>query len=107
MKKPSYPLAIAEALLVNLIWSSSFIIVKIALSDLGPLTIGGLRYFIGALLLLPFMLREKGAPISGKMWAWLLLIGISQYAVANGALFWSLKYLPATTVSFLMGSITI
>ncbi len=107
LNKPSYPLAIAEALLVNLIWSSSFIIVKIALSDLGPLTIGGLRYFIGALLLLPFMLRVKGAPISGKMWAWLLLIGISQYAVANGALFWSLEYLPATTVSFLMGSITI
>jgi len=107
LKKPSYPIAIAEALLVNLIWSSSFILVKMALSDFGPLTISGLRYFIGALFLLPFMLREKGAPISGKMWGWLLLLGISQYAIANVALFWSLKYLPATTVSFLMGTITI
>lgn len=107
MKKPSYPLAIGEAILVNLIWASSFIIVKLALKNLGPLTIGGLRYFIGALILLPFMLREKSAPITAKMWCWLLLLGVSQYAIGNGAIFWSLKYLPATTVSFLMGSITI
>ena len=107
VKKPSYPLAIVEALLVNLIWSSSFIIVKMALKDFGPLTISGLRYFIGAMVLLPFMLRKKGTPISGKIWGWLLLLGISQYAVANVALFWSLKYLPATTVSFLMGTITL
>ena len=107
MKKPSYALAIAEALLINLIWASSFIIVKMALADFGPLTIGGLRYFIGALILLPFMLREKSTPLSGKLWGWLLLLGISQYTIANVAIFWSLKYLPATTVSFLMGTITI
>ncbi len=107
MKKPSYSLAIAEALLINLIWASSFIIVKMALADFGPLTIGGLRYFIGALILLPFMLREKSTPLSGKLWGWLLLLGISQYTIANVAIFWSLKYLPATTVSFLMGTITI
>ncbi len=107
MKKPSYPLAIIEAFIVNLIWASSFIIVKMALNNFGPLTIGGLRYFIGALILLPFMLREKNTAISRKMWGWLLLLGISQYTIANVAIFWSLKYLPATTVSFLMGTITI
>ena len=107
MKKPSYPIAIVEALIVNLIWASSFIIVKIALEDFGPITIGGLRYFIGALILLPFMLREKSASLSAKIWGWLLLLGISQYTIANVAIFWSLKYLPATTVSFLMGTITL
>ena len=107
MKKPSYPLAIAEAILVNLIWASSFIIVKLVLDEISPLTISGLRYFIGALILLPFMLREKNPPTSAKMWGWLLLLGISQYTIGNGAIFWSLEYLPATTVSFLMGTITI
>ena len=107
MKKPSYPIAIAAALLVNLIWSSSFIIVKIALTDLGPLTISGLRYFIGALVLFPFLLREKQTPLPKKTWGLLLLLGLSAYAIGNGAMFWSLKYLPATTVSFLMGALTI
>ena len=108
MKKPSYPLAIAEALLVSLIWSSSFIVVKIVLEDLGPLTISGLRYLIGALIIFPFMLREKETtPLTGKIWGLLLLLGLSAYAIGNGAMFWSLKYLPAITVSFLMGTITI
>ena len=107
MKKPSYPLAIAEAVLVNIIWATSFIIVKLVLDEISPLTISGLRYFIGALILLPFMLREKGEAISRKMWGMLLVLGIAQYAIGNGAIFWSLEYLPATTVSFLMGSITI
>ena len=107
MKKPSYPLAIAEAVLVNMIWATSFIIVKLVLDEISPLTISGLRYFIGALILLPFMLREKSAPMSVKTWGMLLVLGTAQYAIGNGAVFWSLEYLPATTVAFLMGTITI
>jgi drug/metabolite transporter (DMT)-like permease len=108
-KKPSYPLAILEAALVNLIWASSFIFVKLLLEDLGPLTIGGLRYFIGFLVLLPFMLRRGRPPfaLSRRIWLRLFLIGVSAYTIGNGAMFWSLKYLPATTVSFMMSVITL
>ncbi|MDI6768824.1 MAG: EamA family transporter [Anaerolineales bacterium] len=107
-KKPSYPLAILEAVLVNLIWASSFIFVKLALKELGPLTIGGLRYFIGFLILLPFMLRKGGRfSTSPRIWLQLLFIGLSAYTIGNGAMFWSLKFLPATTVSFMMGMITL
>jgi len=108
LSKPSYPLAILEAVFVNVIWASSFIFVKLSLKDLGPLTIGGLRYFIGFLVLLPFMLRkEKPYAIPRRMWLRLFLIGLCAYAIGNGAMFWSLKYLPATTVSFMMGMITL
>ncbi len=107
MKKPSYPIAIAEAVLVNLIWATSFIIVKLILDEISPLTISGLRYFIGALILLPFILQEKGEPLSAKTWGTLLILGIAQYTIGNGGIFWALQYLPATTVSFLMGGVTI
>ena len=106
--KPSYPLAILEAVFVNIIWASSFIFVKLLLKDLGPLTIGGLRYFIGFLVLLPFMLRKgRLDALPRRMWLCLLLIGLSAYTIGNGAMFWSLKYLPATTVSFMMSMITL
>jgi len=108
MKKPSFTIAILEALLVNIIWASSFIFVKLLLKDLGPLTIGGLRYFIGFLVLLPFMLRRGRLSIlSHSIWQRLLLIGVSAYTIGNGAMFWALKYLPATTVSFMMSIITL
>jgi uncharacterized membrane protein len=106
--KPSYSLALVEAIFVNIIWASSFIFVKLSLKDLGPLTIGGLRYFIGFLVLLPFMLRKgRLDALPRRMWLRLLLIGLSAYTIGNGAMFWSLKYLPATTVSFMMSTITL
>jgi drug/metabolite transporter (DMT)-like permease len=106
-KKPAYPLALVEAIVVNFIWASSFIVVKIALKDLGPLTIAGFRYFLAFLLLLPFMLRNGKISISRGMWGRLFLIGICAYTIGNGAMFWSLRYLPATTVSFMLGMIVL
>jgi len=100
-------LALIGALLVTIIWSSTFVIVKMGLESLGPLTIAGLRYLIGSLVLAPFLLLRKSsrAPVSKKLWPKLILIGISAYTIGNGALFWGLKYIPATTGSFLMSMI--
>lgn len=100
-------LALLEALLATVIWSSSFVIVKFGLETLGPLTIAGLRYSLGAIALAPFLLLKRGTrePIPKNLWPRLVLIGISAYTIGNGALFWGLKYIPATTGSFLMGLI--
>ena len=107
MKSPSDVqriVAIGESALATVIWASSFVFVKIGLEYMGPLTIAGFRYFLAFLVLLPFLIH-KGTmkqPISRGIWLRLFAIGISAYTVGNGALFWGLKYLPATTVSFLM-----
>lgn len=96
--------AIGESVLATTIWASSFVFVKIGLGYMGPLTIAGFRYFLAFLVLLPFLIR-KGTirqPISKGIWLRLFAIGVSAYTVGNGALFFGLKYLPATTVSFLM-----
>jgi len=100
-------LPLLTALLVTIIWSSTFVIVKFGLETLGPLTIAGLRYTVGAFALLPFLFlrRSERKPISRDLWLRLILIGISSYTIGNGALFWGLKYVPATTGSFLMGLI--
>jgi drug/metabolite transporter (DMT)-like permease len=106
--KPSRLLAIAEALLVNAIWASTFVLVKIGLDNqLGPLTLAGLRYFGGFALLLPLMLFNKQAalPKAALVWTRLILIGVSAYTLANGALFWGLQYIPATTGSLMLNFI--
>jgi drug/metabolite transporter (DMT)-like permease len=105
-RQPSRTLALLEALLVSLVWGSSFIFVKIALTELGPLTIGGLRYFLGFACLLPF-LRRHSFPLTRAQWLRMALLGFSAYTLANGALFWALRFLPATTGSFLMSLITV
>ncbi len=100
-------LPLLTALLATLIWASSFVIVKFGLEDLGPLTIAGMRYTLGALALLPFMLlrRRERKPIPGNLMVKLVLLGVSSYTIGNSALFWGLKYIPANSASFLMGLI--
>jgi drug/metabolite transporter (DMT)-like permease len=104
--QPSRSLAMLEALLVGMVWGSSFILVKIALTDLGPLTIGGLRYFMGFACLVPF-LRRRSFSLNRNQWLCLTLLGLSAYTLGNGAMFWALRFLPATTGSFLMSLITV
>lgn len=103
-EKPSRLVAVVEALIVNSIWASTFVLVKIGLYDLGPLTLAGLRYFGGFLLLLPLMTRNGQAlqMWSPRVWIRLALIGICAYLIGNGALFWGLQYIPATTGSFIL-----
>lgn len=105
-RQPSRALALLEALLVSMVWGSSFILVKLALKDLGPLTIGGLRYFIGFACLLPF-LRRRNFSLTRAQWSRMALLGFSAYTLANGAMFWALRFLPAATGSFLMSLITV
>lgn len=104
VEKPSRIVAIAEALVVNVIWASTFILIKIGLRDLGPLTLSGLRYFVGFVILLPLVARNRHAPRAWtpRLWARLILIGVAAYVIGNGALFWALQFIPATTGSFIL-----
>ena len=97
-------LPILEALLVAAIWASSFVAVKVVLVYAGPLTIGGLRYFIGFLFSIPFlaMKRRSGAhvplaPLTRNEWFQLSVMGIFQYTIANASLFFALKTVSATS----------
>lgn len=96
-------LAAGAGLLVAILWSSSFALVKVILPAVGPLTIAALRYFTGFLLLLPVMAARHVAlrAISRGLWLRLLLLGFLNFALGNGAIFLSLKYLPATVAGFL------
>ena len=97
-------LALFETLLVTFLWASSFVLVKLALTEIGPLTTAGLRYFIAFLVLSPFLIRRRCAMrmMKPRTWLVLLFIGLGAYTIGNGAFFWGLKYLPATMTSFLM-----
>ena len=102
--KPTRLVAIIEALIVNSIWASTFVLVKIGLNDLHPLTLSGLRYLGGFLLLIPLMPRSLSTARSWSpgIWLRLILIGVSMYTIGNGILFWGLQFMPATTGSFIL-----
>ena len=97
-------LPVAEVFLAAMIWSSSFVAVKLVLAYTGPFTAGGLRYFIAFLMSIPWLVmkrRPKGRvttyPLTKSEWIKLSAMGISQYTIGNAALFFALQTLSATS----------
>jgi drug/metabolite transporter (DMT)-like permease len=95
--------AILLALLVTFLWSTSFVIIKIGLAEIPPLTFAGLRYTIAFICLLPLAFTKKNSETIKKLdkkdWGKLVLLGFLFYAFTQGAQFLGLSLLPAVTVS--------
>ncbi|RMH12035.1 MAG: DMT family transporter [Planctomycetota bacterium] len=74
----------ATLTLVALIWGSGFIAQKLGMDHMGPLAYTGLRYIIGVLMLLPFVLRARGRRrINRKTLVSGLLLGFCMVIAAN------------------------
>ena len=103
----SYITAVLQALLVTLLWASSFVLIKFGLQDsIPPITFAGLRYSFAFLCLLLLVLinpaqRKSFRSISSTNWIQLTLLGVFFYAINQGAHFIGLSLLPANTISLI------
>jgi len=93
-----------EGLLVTFLWSTSYVLVKIGLKDVPPLTFAAYRYVIASAILLAFAAKSVRAEIASarKHLRKLLLFGFSGYSVAQGLQCVGLLFLPAVAVTFIL-----
>lgn len=106
----SRPVALALALLVTFLWSTSWVLIKLGLDELElqPLTFAGMRYVLAALVLLPLAvpaLRRLGTwagqrHLAGRV----VLLGLLLYAVTQGAQFAALVHLPAVAIALVLST---
>lgn len=105
-KEISRPVAIFAALFVTVLWSSSFVIIKLGLNEIPPLTFAGLRYVIAFICLLPFALKkeriEEIKNLHKPQWIKLTILGLLFITFTQGAQFLGLSLLPAVTVSLIL-----
>jgi drug/metabolite transporter (DMT)-like permease len=100
-------IAVLQALFVTVLWSSSFIIVKVGLEGIPPLTFAGLRYSIASVILVVLILAQPKMRASIKnrprrWWGMLVLYGSIYIAVTQGTQFLGLFYLSPITLSLLL-----
>ena len=101
--------AILQAIFVTILWASSWVLIKIGLHDnLPALTFAGLRYGLAFVCLIPFVFlnpnnRNVISSLSSAAWGRLALLGVIFYTLTQGSQFLSLVYLPAATVSLILG----
>jgi drug/metabolite transporter (DMT)-like permease len=108
---PSRLTAVLLAFVVVTLWSSSWVLIKLGLEDIPPLTFAGLRYFVAFVAVLPFSLtassRRALAGLSRRSWLLLGALGLTLYAVGVGGQFVALVYLPTVTTRLLFAFNTI
>lgn len=103
---PTRTIAILQALLVTLLWASSWVFIKFGLGSIPPLTFAGLRYTLAFALLLPLLLskarRQELRSLSKRDWSVLAMLGVVYYTLTQGAQFVGIVHLPANTLSLML-----
>ncbi|WFO75697.1 DMT family transporter [Desulfurococcaceae archaeon MEX13E-LK6-19] len=96
--------ALAGALLVTFLWSTSYVFIKIGLRELNPIAFAAYRYTIASIILMIIVLTsyKGGKSLEIKQLPVFLVLGFTGYFVAQGLQFLGLYYLPAITVTFIL-----
>ena len=96
--------ALLEALFVTFLWSSSYVLVKVGLTEMSPLSLVALRYMVASLILLPLALRKGEGEFlrDSRNVVKMAVLGLSGYTVAQGLQCVGLSYLPAVSVTFIL-----
>lgn len=94
-----------QALFVTFLWSTSWVLIKLGLEDLPPLTFAGLRYTLAAVVLSLWAVvsgRLSRLRLDARSVGWLVGLGVVMYTATQGAQFLALELLPAATVSLVL-----
>ncbi len=105
----SHGLAVWLALLVTVLWSSSWVLIRWGLDDesLPPVMFAALRYGLAAIVLAGFVIvrerhRRHHYRVSRGYVTRLVLLGVVMYSLTQGAVFVALDAQPAATTSLVL-----
>jgi drug/metabolite transporter (DMT)-like permease len=96
------PRAWMELILLGLIWGASFLAIRTALDEIGPLTSVLFRTGIAAAVLWPIVLL-RGIPVPGgaRLWGGLFVMGVMNNVLPFSLMAWGQLYIPTGLTSIL------
>ncbi|MEO6102224.1 MAG: EamA family transporter [Pseudoxanthomonas sp.] len=80
------------------IWGASFMFQRIAAGEFGAFALGEMRLMLGAIVLLPFLWRQRAA-FPRRLWPTLALVGAINSAVPFALFAWASQHAPAGVVA--------
>lgn len=108
-RSQSHPVAVATALFVTFLWSTSWVLVRWGLDgeSLEPLTFAAIRYGLAAIVLAGWVLSRRSLRagirnLDRRMMAQLAGLGVVFYAITQGAQFVAIDNQPAATTSLVL-----
>ena len=93
---------------VYLVWGSSFLAIRIGVTDLPPLLFAAGRAYIGGLVLLALALyRQEQLPRTPREWQMLFGFSLVLIVLSSGPATFALKHLPSNEVALLNASLAL
>src|SRR5580698_2884025 len=83
-----------ELTLLGAIWGGSFLFMRVAASDFGPIALVEVRVVLGALSLMPFLWRVRQS-IGASLWLRLAIVGVMNSAIPFTLFAWGAERAPA------------
>jgi drug/metabolite transporter (DMT)-like permease len=95
-------------LFLCLIWGSTWIVIKLGLSDLPPMGFAAMRFLL-AVGILYVVLRIRRIPLPNKATEWRLmaLTGVLQFSVTYGLIFWAEQHISSGLTAVLQATISV
>jgi len=91
--------------LLSLIWGASFLWIKIAVQEVGPLTLVTLRIFFAVLILLVFVLVRKNRPPARRIWVPFFIQGMFSAALPWVLISWAEKSIDSALATVLNATV--
>ncbi|MCA1629572.1 MAG: EamA family transporter [Acidobacteria bacterium] len=93
---------------LSLIWSSTWLFIKLGLEDLPPVTFAGVRFVVASLALGAFVaVARRPLPRARREWGLIALTGVMAFSLNYGLLFWGEKYVSSGLAALLQTSIPV
>src|SRR5205823_2452116 len=87
------------------IWGSTWLFIKLGLADLPPLTFAGIRFLVASLILGALILaRGVRWPRSRRDWSLIAIVGLLQFTLNYGLVFWGEQYIPSGLAAVLQST---
>ena len=87
------------------IWGSTWLFIKLGLADLPPFTFAGIRFLLAFLILAALVTARRARwPRSGREWALIAVVGVLQFTLNYGLVFWGEQHISSGLAAVLQST---
>ncbi len=102
---PSRPVMFAAWAIVYLVWGSTYLAIRLAVEDLPPALMAGVRFILAGIVLAALALaRGQRPPASFRAWWVCIVMGMALIVLGNGLVTWAEQWVPSNQAALIVAS---